>query len=138
MHTEFRRVTIVKIRKPAQKIVNQDLQWFCSTLGLFSLRDKNSSCFRIFVELLKSAKQSRPISSDEIGYKLGLTRGTVVHHLNRLIDSGMIINEGNGYTLRVNNLEELVDEIKKDTDRVFDNLKSVAQDLDNDLGFEKR
>lgn len=138
MHTEFRRVTIVKIRKPAQKVVNQDLQWFCSTLGLFSLRDKNSSCFRIFVELLKAAKQSRPISSDEIGYKLGLTRGTVVHHLNRLIDSGLIINEGNGYILRVSSLEELVDEVKKDTDKVFINLRDVAKDLDNDLGFEKR
>jgi predicted transcriptional regulator len=138
MHTEFRKVTIVKIRKPRHKELNQDLQWFCSTLGLFSMRDKNSSCFRIFIELLKSAKRSEPISSDELGYKLGLTRGTVVHHLNRLIDSGMVIVENNRYFLRVSNLEELVDVIKDDTAKVFENLKEVAKDLDDLLDLDKR
>jgi len=138
MHAEFRRLTIVKIRKPAKKEINQDLQWFCSTLGLFGLRDKNSSCFRIFVELLKAAKGSRTISSDEIGYRLGLSRGTVVHHLNRLIDSGLIIPDKNGYVLRVSNLGELVEQIKKDTDTVFQNLRDIARDLDEDLNLDKR
>jgi predicted transcriptional regulator len=138
MHTEFRKVTIVRLRKPTSKAVNQDLQWFCSTLGLFSLRDKNSSCFRIFVELLKAAKEERPISSDEMGFKLNLSRGTVVHHLNRLIDSGLVIVENNRYFLRVSNLEELVEEVKKDTEKVFINLKDIAKDLDDQLGLDKR
>ena len=138
MHTEFRRLTIVKIRKPVKKEINQDLQWFCSTLGLFSLRDKNSSCFRIFVELLKAARDNRPVSSDEIGYRLGLSRGTVVHHLNRLIDSGLIIPDKNGYVLRVSSLGELVELIKKDTEGIFQNLRDIAKDLDDDLNLDMR
>ena len=138
MITSFRKVTIVKIRKPKSKVVNEDLQWFCSSLGLFSLRDKNSSCFRVFIELLKAARQEMPISSDEIAAHLGLTRGTVVHHLTRLISSGLITTHGNSYILRVSNLEELVEEIKKDTMNVFNDLKEVAKDLDEELGLEKR
>ncbi len=138
MITSFRRVTIVKIRKPPAKVVNEDLQWFCSSLGLFSMRDKNSSCFRVFIELLKAARHDRAISSDELAARLELTRGTVVHHLNKLISAGLITTEGNSYILRVSNLEELVDVVHKDTLEVFDNLKQVAKDLDDDLGLEKR
>jgi len=79
-----------------------------------------------------------PISSDEIAAHLGLTRGTVVHHLTRLISSGLITTHGNSYILRVSNLEELVEEIKKDTMNVFNDLKEVAKDLDEELGLEKR
>ncbi len=134
----FQRITIVKIRKPKAKVVNEDLQWFCSSLGLFSLRDKNSSCFRIFIELLKAARHERPISSDEIAARLGLTRGTVVHHLNKLISSGLISTEANSYVLRVSSLEELVELVKKDTLDVFEQLRGVAQELDDELGLEKR
>ncbi|MBW2987041.1 helix-turn-helix domain-containing protein [Candidatus Woesearchaeota archaeon] len=138
MITEFKKLTIVKIRKPAKKLINKDLQWFCQSLGLFSARDKNSSCFRIFIELLKAAKQHRPISSDELAYRLNLSRGTVVHHLTNLISSGLIVVEKGKYILRVSNLEELIDEIRRDTDNVFLNLKAIARDIDTELGMEKR
>ena len=137
MIREFHKVTIVKLRKPAQKQINQDLQWFCESLGLFSPRDKNSSCFRVFIELLKAAKIGKPLSSDEIAFRAGLSRGTVVHHLTNLIASGLVLVEKNKYILRANNLEDLIQEIKKDSERVFDNLTNIAKELDEELGLEK-
>lgn len=138
MIREFHRVTIVKIRKPAQKEINRDLQWFCESLGLFSPRDKNSSCFRVFIELLKAAKIGKPLSSDEIAYKAGLSRATVVHHLTNLIASGLVVIEGGRYILRASNLEDLIREIKGDSERVFQNLLGIAKELDEELGMEKR
>jgi predicted transcriptional regulator len=138
MIREFKKLTIVKIRKPAKKLINKDLQWFCQSLGLFSARDKNSSCFRIFIELLKAAKLHRPVSSDELAFRLNLSRGTVVHHLTNLISSGLVVVEKGKYILRVSNLEELIDEIRRDTDNVFLNLKAIARDIDTELGMEKR
>ncbi|MBW3011266.1 ArsR family transcriptional regulator [Candidatus Woesearchaeota archaeon] len=137
MIREFHRVTIVKIRKPAQKQINKDLQWFCESLGLFSPRDKNSSCFRVFIELLKAAKLGKPLSSDEIAFRAGLSRGTVVHHLTNLIASGLVIIEDSKYILRASNLEDLIAEIKKDSERVFDNMTKIAKELDEELGMEK-
>jgi len=127
------RITIVRIRRPVRSDVNEKLQWFGDSLGLFGLRDKDKSCFRVFIELLKTAKQNRPVSSDEIAFRTKLTRGTVVHHLNKLIEAGIIIHESEGYMLRVASLEAVVEEIQKDFNRTCDDLKKIARDIDAEL-----
>jgi len=130
-----KKITIINIRKPAPDNINQELQWFGSSLGLFNLRDKDKSCFRVFIELLKSAKLKRPFSSDELAYRLNLTRGTVIHHINKLIEAGLVVHEGNKYILRVNNLKDLIDEIEKDMKRTCEDLRKVADRIDGRLGL---
>lgn len=129
------KITILNIRKPRLHDPNKELQWFGESLGLFNMRDKDKSCFRIFIELLKAARISLPLSSDEIAFKLGLSRGTVVHHLNKLMQAGIVINDKNKYLLRVNNLKFLIDELEKDLIRSLDNLRNVAEELDDYLGL---
>ncbi len=129
------RITIVKIRRPAEKNVNDDLQYIGNSLGLFNLRDKDKSCFRVFIELLKAAKRKQPISSDELAFRLDLTRGTVVHHINRLKESGIVVHEGKRYFLRVDKLEELIKEIKDDVAKTCDDLELIAKEIDKELGL---
>lgn len=129
------RITIVNIRKPAEHNVNRELQWFGSSLGLFNLRDKDKSCFRIFIELLKSAKQKNNITSDELALKLSLSRGTIIHHVNKLMESGFVVHERNTYTLRVDNLKSLIDELEKDIRRTCEDLKDIAKEIDDRLGL---
>ena len=129
------RITIVNIRKPAQHNLNQELQWFGSSLGLFNLRDKDKSTFRVFIELLKSAKARQTLTSDELASRLSLTRGTIVHHINKLMESGLVIHEGNSYTLRVENLKTLIEEVEKDIKRACEDLKEIAREIDERLGL---
>ena len=129
------RITIMNIRKPVQKDVNQELQWLGSSLGLFNLRDKDKSCFRVFIELVKTAKRGIPLSSDELAGRLGLSRGTVVHHLNKLLDSGIIVRAHRGYILRVDSLRALIDEVEKDLRRTCDDLRTMAEEIDGSLGL---
>jgi predicted transcriptional regulator len=129
------RITIVKINKPSQLNINQKLQWLGNSLGLFNLRDKNKSCFRIFIEFLKNAKNNTAVTSDEIAEKLDLSRGTVVHHINRLMEAGILSHTKNKYYLRVNNLNYLIDEIEKDVTRTMNDLKNVAKEIDETLGL---
>ena len=129
------KITIINIRKPTSHNLNRELQWFGNALGLFSERDKDKSCFRLFIELLKGAKQDRAFTSDELAFNLRLTRGTVVHHLNKLMEAGIVVSDRNRYTLRVNNLELLVDEIQKDLERACNDLKKIAKDIDGFLGL---
>lgn len=130
-----KKITVVHIRKPHNENINQELQWFGNSLGLFNLRDKDKSCFRIFIELLKASKIKRPFSSDELAYRLNLSRGTVVHHINKLIQAGLVIHEGNKYLLRVDNLKDLVEEIEKDLLRSCNDLRSIADKIDARLGL---
>ena len=127
------RITIVNIRKPAESNINQELQWLGSSLGLFNLRDKDKSCFRIFIELIRSSKAGNALTSDELAEKLTLSRGTIIHHINRLMESGIVIHEGNTYILRVDNLHTLIEEVQKDLMRACDDLRKAAEDIDKKL-----
>lgn len=129
------RITIINSVKPVKKNLNEELKWFGASLGLFNLRDKDKSCFRLFIELLKNAKEGCLASSDELAYKTSLSRGTVVHHLNRLMESGIVAKEGKKYILRVPNLEILIDELKQDVERACSNLKEIAKHIDKFLGL---
>ena len=128
------KITILRVRKTLPDNVNEELQYIGDSLGLFNSRDRNSSCFRIFIVLLKKAKFDEISSSDEIADGLGLTRGTVVHHLNMLRDSGLVIREKGGYILRERNLKKLISEIKRDLNNTMDHLIDVAKIVDQKLG----
>ncbi|MBI4983608.1 helix-turn-helix domain-containing protein [Candidatus Woesearchaeota archaeon] len=128
------RITILKIRKDNKPNINEELQWLGSSLGLFNLRDRDSSCFRLFITLVKSSKHNEPVSSDEIARRLNLTRGTVVHHLHKLMDAGIVVKEKEGYILREGNIERLIEQIHRDMEDVFREMEKVAKEIDEDLG----
>jgi predicted transcriptional regulator len=128
-----KKVTIVKLSRPMNKDINHSLQWFGNSLGLFSLRDRDKSCFRIFIELLKASKAREPVSSDDIAEKLELTRGTVVHHVNKLMNSGIAVRYSGKYMLRVENLSELVEEVHRDLSNTCKELRDIAEEIDKNL-----
>jgi predicted transcriptional regulator len=127
------RITIVYEGKPGKYDINDLLQWYGASLGLFNLRDRDKSCFRIFIVLLRSLQKSKQLTSDEIAEKLNLSRGTVIHHLNRLMDSGIVISQRNKYFIDVKNLEELTEVIRGNMNTIFDDLKKIAKDIDDRL-----
>ena len=129
------RITIIRVSRPRKHDVNNEIRWLGHSLGLFSERDKDSSLYRLFVELIKSSKRDELLTSDELAFRLKLSRGTVIHHLNKLLESGLVIEHRNRYTLRVGNLEVLVDEIRRDIRRTMENLKVIAKQIDDELGL---
>ena len=129
-----KKLTIIKIRKIHSPNVNQELQWLGNSLGLFNLRDKDSSCFRVFITLVRPARQNKHVSSDDIAEKLSLSRGTVVHHLTKLMDSGIVLREREGYILRESNLQNLVRDLQRDMEGMFTELNEVAREVDEKLG----
>ena len=131
--SEFRKITILRIRRPADTSLNSDVQWLSNSLGLVGLRDKSRSCFRIFVELLKAAKKNDYLSSDEMAYRPNLSRGTVVHHLNHLISSGIVVTHGTKYALRVKDLKQLVRTIREDLNESLTEIEEIAAEIDRQL-----
>ena len=65
--------------------------------------------------------------------KLQLTRGTVVHHIHRLNESGIVVQEKSGYRLRVENLSRLIDEIENDLTDACKELREIAHEIDRKL-----
>ena len=123
-------ITIKKIRKPKISDLNQDIQIISQSLGLFTKRDKEKSCFRVFIEILKN-KQG--LSAEEITLNTHITRATVIHHLNSLIKNNLIIKKGHKYFLRSKNLEELIKDLNKDVDEALNELNKTAKNIDKQL-----
>ena len=106
------------------------MKFLGESLGLFSERDKDKSCFRIFIVLIKALKTGHHITSDEIADRTNLTRGTVIHYLNRLMESGIVVSQKSYYMLAVDSMEELVELVKNNLTKTFDGLKHTARNID--------
>ena len=132
----FRKVTIIRTSAPDEGTVNEKLQWLAGSLGLFTKRDKDRSCFRVFIELLRYAKKGEGLTSDELAERLKLTRGTVVYHLNTLEAAGLIEASRNKYYLTKDNLRSAVEEINKSVNEVLKDLEEHAKQVDKLLGLE--
>ena len=87
----------------------------------------------MFIVLVKSLKANKPLTSDEIAELTKLTRGTVVFHLNRLMQAGIVTGERNRYMLNVSNLEELVNLVENNLKKTFEDLREIARDIDERL-----
>ncbi len=74
------------------------------------------------------------MSSDLIADRLDLTRGTVVHHLKKLMESGIVVREKEGYLLREANLSSVIKDIKRDFDAVISEMEDVAKEIDEKIG----
>ena len=109
------------------------MQWFGKSLGLFGNRDRDKSCYRIFVELLKATKRDDPLSSDAIGFRLSLSRGTVMHHINVLMDRGLVITRRNAYLLRTDTLDALLSEVERDFQAHMTKMREAAREMDKKL-----
>ena len=128
------KITVVRRDPPNKATINSLLQWYGASLGLFSLRDKNSSCFRVFITLLRNVRSGEAgMRSDDIADRTDLSRGTVVHHLNNLREKNIIVREESRYFLKMDNLQQLTNDIRRDLNEVLDDVENVGTQLDSKL-----
>jgi predicted transcriptional regulator len=117
--------------------VNELIQWFGKSIGLFGPRDREKSCFRLFVELFKAGANNTSLTSDELASLLSLSRGTVIHHLDRLIETGLVSSRKNKYFIKEKTFEELIKALEEDIASMLENLKVASKKLDDNLAFLK-
>ncbi|HME87438.1 MAG TPA: winged helix-turn-helix domain-containing protein [Candidatus Nanoarchaeia archaeon] len=128
------RITIINAHPPKLTDVNTELQWLGSTLGLFGERDKDSSCFRIFVAVFNASNKNEAVSSNDIADSCELARGTVIHHLNKLQDAGLVVHRNTRYYLSGKSMEDSVLHLQNEVSRMFTLLESVARNIDRKMG----
>ena len=85
--------------------------------------------------LLKSSKKNIGISSEEIADATSLSRGTVVYHLNKLIEAGLAKESKKKYYLEADSLEGLTEKIRLDMGLALDNLKKLGKEIDVKMKF---
>jgi len=126
-------IKLVKIRQMPKKNIHEELIWLANSLGLVTKRDKDKSCYRLFLELLKSAKNQEMLTSDDLALRLNLTRATVIHHLKNLIRLGFVKHIDNRYILVSDSLIDLIRDIDNNYRRTMKQIYTIAKVIDDEL-----
>ena len=129
------RLRIVHKRRPREDSESGDFEWLCSSMGFCEPIDRDKTATNIIRLLIKNSKKCSGLRSDDIAENVGKSRGATVNHLNKLIGSGLIVKRKNTYLLREDSLENTIREVRRDIERMFEDLESVAKKIDESFGI---
>lgn len=134
-----RKILLHDLHPPAKADKADDIEWLCRSLGLFTKKDADKSAYRVFKILIKSSVKGKPKTSTEIANELNLARGTVLFHMKKFSNSGLVSRApGRKYVLRESCLEDTIEDMMRDSERIFERVRRVAAEIDKELGFEER
>jgi len=129
---------IRRLLPPRTKDLDSDIEWICESLGLITSNDKDDPTLKIFREVLFSLARNSKIRSDELAEKCNLTRGAVNYHIRYLINSGIFVRRKRCIMLRSGNLRRTLEDIQRDVNFIFEEMKRIAKEIDKELGLEYR
>jgi predicted transcriptional regulator len=126
------------VRKLSTIDFEKDLEWICRSFAFMEPRDKRKTAYNIFRAIVETARTNEGLSSDQLAEKLALSRGTMIHHLKKMMKSGLVIRHENQYKLRDRSLKSTIEEVQRDINRIFEDLQNVAETIDDTLGLLSR
>jgi predicted transcriptional regulator len=85
----------------------------------------------MFKCILEANRHGDVITTKQLADELDVTRGTVNHHLRDFVKAGILTREKRTIRLRANSLERTIREVKRDADRIFEDLERMAEELDD-------
>ncbi len=132
-----RQLVIKKLELPKQGRLDEDINWVCESLGLVSGRDTERTCERIVNLLLRTAG-TEDLTVERIAKELGIAQQRVNYHLRSLIESGLFYREKKKIKLREGSLKAALEELRKDLDRILEEIISIAEEIDKSLGLQNR
>jgi|GEM_PF-123448 len=134
----MRSIVIQDKQPPTKKDINKDLRWMCRSLGFVSGRDTQETSIKLFKKIIKELSQNRVVRTAELEKETGISRGAINHHIRSYINAGFLVREKNRIKMRSSSVKKTMEEIQRDADRIFENLKSIAEEIDKELGFDNR
>lgn len=133
------QIILINLEKPREKRLEEDIRWFCNSFGLSSGRDTENLATQIVHDLLQQlSEQEEKISSDAIAENLDVNHSRVNHHVRNLIKAGLIYREKRTLYLRGGSLKAAVQEMRKDSERIFQQLEQMAEEIDEQIGLKNR
>ncbi|WP_292387498.1 helix-turn-helix domain-containing protein [Methanosarcina sp. UBA5] len=126
------------LEKPHIKSLEDDLMWLCDSFGFSSGRDTENTATRIVFSLLDKLSNDEITSSEALAEDLEIKISRVNHHLRNLNDSGLLYRKKRLVYLRGGSLKAAVKEMRKDSERIFDDLESIAEEIDLRIGIKNR
>jgi len=117
------------IIKRVRHIERDPFMELCNLSGVYSTTDKNRVAMRILLLLHKYGE----LNSTDISKELGISRGSVLNHIENLMESGFVFKYGKSYHLRESTFSEIVEQMEKDIKKTLERMRQYAKELDSQL-----
>lgn len=104
MSRALKKYVTEKLREPPGQDVERDVEWVANSLGFVTPRDQDKTAFKILNAVIRAAGDGGGMTSEELSELVEPTVGSVIYHLKRLMNSGLIVKFGSVYELRGTNL----------------------------------
>jgi predicted transcriptional regulator len=111
-------------------LVLDEFDWICRSLGFFEEIDKEKTAAAVFRMLVLATERGEALSSTAISERVLMSRGAVINHLNNLVRSGLAEKHGRYYVARSASVQQTIEELEDDIDRVFERMKERARQID--------
>ncbi len=125
------RLVIRFIERPDSRSRKQMLRWFCYVFGLSGIGEDSPIEEKILGRFTEAAYNNMGLSSSELDLGTKMARSTVIYHLNRFIDAGLIVRHGRKYYLRASEMHKAIEEIEYDINRELQRMLDTAREFDN-------
>lgn len=121
-----RRITPIIIR-PRQD--DDNIGQFCRSLQIVTRRDTDGTVTTVIRTMLNEYPKDL-VGSSELAQKTNLNRVTVIHHLKRLEDAGIVQKDQRKYRLSPRGFSDLVQRMRQQTEEMFEEAQNLARKID--------
>ena len=131
-------IILKSLDKPREKDLNKDITWVCDSFGFQEGRDLQQVTVRLVDDMLKRLSREGGVASETIAEDLDISTARVNYHIRNLMDAGFVHRQRRLIFLRAGSLQSTVEEMRKDANRIFDELSVMARHIDAALGIKNR
>ena len=124
------KIVIRDVERPDSKNPNAMMRWFLAVFDLGDGNEANTIEAQILGQLVKVGYKGEGISSADLKLKPPIPRSTVIYHLNRLMELGIIVKRGRKYYLRATEMTKVFEEIEYDIQREMQRMIDMAKEFD--------
>lgn len=134
----MQEIILKNVSKPIDKDVQEDIQWVCDSFGFATGRDTNLTSIKIVSCLLEKFAEDVGVATELVAHDLMISSALVNHHVRNLMNSGLVYRERKLIFLRGGTLRSAVEEMRKDANRMFDEIALMAEEIDSAVGLKNR
>lgn len=132
------QIILRNLQRPKDIEVTDDIEWLGNSFGFSAGRDTERVTAQILQSVLQDVASKGSTSTENIAEDLDLSIQRVNYHLRTLMDAGFLFREKRLIFVRQGSVKSAVEEMRRDANRIFDNLSRIGEEIDKALGFKNR
>jgi predicted transcriptional regulator len=132
------QIVLRNLQRPKEIDVADDIEWLGNSFGFSAGRDTEKVTAQILKNVLQEVASEGSTSTENIAEDLDLSIQRVNYHLRTLMDAGFLFREKRLIFVRQGSVKSAVEEMRRDANRIFDNLSRIGEEIDEVLGFRNR